>query len=187
MGYIINWRRGGGVITGAGEKKAVSAPYKMRATPCLVAGPLTRISSRPVTVFNCSRMRGQYSNTRSVYFSRQSIIVDHQDIVTGGSGRGGHPWAPLGRAVGAKSSDIGMACAHKPNTNCSELLPMYTYTIIFFCILIVCLFVVWVGPWVLQDAFIVVHLRVFDKYLRRWSRLASGSPLRGPRQPDMLT
>ena len=80
-----------------------------------------------------------------------------------------------------------MACAHKLNTNCSELLPMYTYTIIFFCILIVCLFVVWVGPWVLQDAFIVVHLRVFDKYLRRWSRLASGSPLRVARQPDMLT
>ena len=96
MGHIINWRRGGGVITGAGEKKAVSAPYKMRATPCLVARPLTRIPSRPVTVFNCSRMQGQYSNTRSVYFSRQSIIVDHQDIVTGGSGRGGHPWAPLG-------------------------------------------------------------------------------------------
>ena len=80
-----------------------------------------------------------------------------------------------------------MACAHKPNTNCSELLPMYTHTIIFFCILIVCLFVVWVGPWVLQDAFIIVHLRVFDKYLRRWSRLASGSPLRVARQPDMLT
>ena len=143
MGHIINWRRGGGVITGAGEKKAVSAPYKMRATPCLVARPLTRISSRPVTVFNCSRMRGQYSNTRSVYFSRQSIIVDHQDIVTGGSGRGGHPWAPLGRTAGAKSMILGWRVPVRTNPTPTALncfLCIHNYIFLHpNCLLVCCL------------------------------------------------
>ena len=139
MGHIINWRRGGGVITGAGEKKAVSAPYKMRATPCLVARPLTRISSRPVTVFNCSRMRGQYSNIRSVYFSRQSIIVDHQDIVTGGSGRGGHPWAGW---RGQKAPILGWRVRTNPTPtapNC--FLCMYTQLFFWhlYCLLVCCL------------------------------------------------
>ena len=161
----------------------------MRAAPCLVARPLTRISSRPVTVFNCLRMRGQYSNRRSVYFSRQSIIVDHQDIVTGGCWKRWAPLGTLGQGGGKKLRywDGVCLCAQTQHQLLRIASYVYIHNYIFFCILIVCLFVVWVGPWVLQDAFIFVHLRVFDKYLRRWSRLASGSPLRVARQPDMLT
>ena len=111
--------------------------------------------------------------------------------MTGGSGRGGHPWAPLGTlgqgGGGKKLRYWDGVCLCAQTQHQLLRIASYVYTIIFFCILTVCLFVVWVGLWVLQDAFIFVHLRVFDKYLRRWSRLASGSPLCVARQPDMLT